>query len=89
MKFQEFNREGGVFPTFFIFVDLPKHIEYRVQDMPFLKEGMLVDFDFSIKDSKNPKALKIIKGLHVLNKIIYKYGGKRPGFSQYVEWKSV
>jgi len=83
------SKEEGIFPTFFIFMDLPKHLEYRVQNMPLLKEGMIVDFNLNINDLRSFRHPKIIKGNHIINKCVFKYGGKRPGLVQYVEWKAI
>ena len=79
----------GVFPTFFVFLDLPKHIEFRSQNLPLLKEGTIVEFNITLKNFKDPTRNKKILGPHMINRSILKYGGKRPGLTQYIEWKSM
>lgn len=78
---------SGVFPTYFVFVDLPKHIEFRTDDLPILNKGMEMDFDVNIRNPRDPKKVKRIEGNHIASRILLKYGGKRPGITQYVEWK--
>jgi len=90
LSFSKLNlNQSGIFATFFVFVDLPKHIEFRSQDLPILKEGTFMDFNISIRNPKDPKKVRKIEGLHLVSRSILKYGGKRPGLTQYLEWKSV
>lgn len=86
LDLKDFRTTSGCFPTYFVFTDLPKHIEFRTEDLPILKEGMEVDFELNIRNPRDPKKTKRIEGLHVITRIILKYGGKRSGFTQYVEW---
>jgi|688.fasta_scaffold1927774_1 hypothetical protein len=86
---RNFSPSSGIFPTYFIFTDLPKHIEFRTENLPILREGMEVDFDLNIKNPRDPKKTKRIEGTHRASRIVLKYGGKRSGFTQYVEWKII
>ena len=79
----------GVFPTYFVFIDLPHHIEYRSQDLPLLNEGTVVDFDIQILSLKDRRRVTPVQGPHILTRGVLKYGGKRHGITQYLEWKSI
>ena len=83
------HRESGVFPTYFIFVDLPKHIEFRAQDLPILKEGTQMEFDITLRNPKDHNKQKKIQGMHIISRSLLKYGGKRSGIVQYLEWKTM
>jgi hypothetical protein len=72
-----------------VFLDLPKHIEFRAQDLPLLREGLVMDFNLTIRNPKDPKRTRKIEGSHVINRIILKYGGKRSGVTQYIEWMAL
>lgn len=84
-----FTESGGVFPTYFVFLDFPKHIEFRFQDLPLLQEGTKVDFDLTIKNPLDLKKSRKINGTYVINRSILKIGGKRSGLTQYLEWKLI
>lgn len=90
-RFEEFRESSsqGTFPTYFVFIDLPKHIEFRFQDLPILQEGLVMEFDLNIKNPKDPSRSRKIQGSHILNRCILKCGGKRAGITQYIEWKAV
>jgi len=74
--------------TFFVFVDLPKHVEFRAPNIPILSEGTVVDFNLTIRSLKDVRKTIPIRGPHTLQRSILTYGGKRPGLIQFLEWKS-
>ena len=80
---------SGTFPTYFVFLDLPKHIEFRFSDLPLMKEGTKVEFDMNIRNPRDPRRTKRICGLHIISRCVLKCGGKRTGITQYIEWKSI
>jgi hypothetical protein len=80
---------SGVFPTYFIFLDLPKHIEFRSQNLPILSEGLEMDFDLTIRNPRDVRKSKRISGIHVISRCLLKFGGKHSGIAQYLEWKSI
>jgi hypothetical protein len=80
---------SGVVPTFFVFLDLPRHVEFRAPDGPVLAEGTEVEFELTIRSTRDPRKTIPISGTHVLHRRVLRFGGKRPGLSQYLEWKSV
>lgn len=93
-KFESYVVDGssttnGSIKTYFVFLDLPRHVEFRVSDMPLLEEGTLMDFDLTIRSLKNPKKTIPIQGTHTLFRRVLKFGGKRPGLAQFLEWKVV
>ena len=77
------------FATFFVFLDLPKHVEFRASSVPLLNVGDEVEFDLTIRSLKDPKRSIPISGLHRVERRFLKFGGKRPGFSQYIEWRLI
>ena len=83
--YMEFN--GGNVRTVFIFLNLVKHIEYKVQEMPLLQEGTILEFDMKIKDFKK---IKEIKGSFIVKNRILRYSTSRPGYTgltQYLEFE--
>jgi hypothetical protein len=77
--------------TYFLFLDLSKHVEYRVSDMPLLEEGTVIEFDTPIKDLYDPKRSVRIQGPHRLKRRVLKYSTSktREGLTQYLEWEAV
>ena len=80
------DNSSGVFRTFFIFHDLPYHLELRVDDCPLMGENLISDFDFTVRNPKDLNRKYVISGTYSLYKRTIKFGGKYPGFTQYLEW---
>ena len=81
----------GKIRTFFIFLDLPVHYEFRVDDLPIFPEGTIVDMDLDLKDPRSERS-RSIRGRHVVLQRKLMYTTKRcskMGLTQYLEWKSV
>jgi hypothetical protein len=78
---------GGV-RTYFVFVDLPQHIEFRVTDMPILQKGMEIELDMSLRHPRNIRKVRKIEGVHTVLRRLLKYSTTRAssmGLSQYIE----
>lgn len=88
-----FNRgiggSTGSVQTYFVFVDLPRHVEFRSPDLPLLDEGTVVDFDLTIRSLKDPRKTLPVRGRHVVQRSLLKFGGKRAGLVQYLEWRLI
>ena len=59
--------------TFFIFKDIPKHIEYRVGDFPILTVGSFLHIDVLLRFLKDPKKTKRIQGEYMIDNLVLKY----------------
>lgn len=80
-------QNGGV-RTFFVFVDLPQHIEYRAGNLPILRKGSEIEMDTSLRHPRNPKKVRRIHGVYTVVRSVLKYGTTRPslmGLTQYLE----
>jgi hypothetical protein len=79
--------------TYFIFLDLPVHMEYSVIPMPHLAVGTIIEFDLVLRNPKDPRKIREIKGKYYLKncKLTYisneKLTSKRSGLVQYMEWE--
>lgn len=76
---------GGSVRTFFVFTDLPKHIEYRVHPMPLLPEGTVLRIDrIPLRDPADRRRVRIVEGEHrVMNRrLVYSTSS---GLLQYLE----
>lgn len=82
------NSSGAV-RTYFVFLDLTNHIEFRVADLPLMVKDDQVSFDFSIRSRTNSNKIIKIQGAYLLKNRILKYGGKHPGLTQYCEWEKI
>lgn len=74
--------------TFFIFKDIPKHIEYRISDCPILSVGTVLHIDVLLRHLKDPKKTKRVQGEYIIDNAVLKYSskqGSRHGLSQYLE----
>lgn len=78
---------AGGFRTYFVFLDLPTHVEIRAPDMPLLDPGTAVEFDIRVRHSKNPSATKHVSGPYVVERRVLRFGGARQGLVQYLEWR--
>ena len=80
------NTAASGFRTYFVFKEFPKYIEFRASDMPLLTAGLLVFFDVSIINPRDPTKKRRIYGNHELVNVILRYGGKHDGLTQYCIW---
>jgi len=74
--------------TFFVFIDLPQHIEFRAGEMPLISKGTELELDMALRNPRNPKKVKRIQGVHNVVRSVLKYSSTRPpmmGLSQYLE----
>lgn len=84
------SKEGSV-RTVFVFLDLPRHIEFRAGDLPLMEEGLVMEFDLSITSPKDPRRTRKIEGKYRVVRRALKFNGNRPGLkgmTQYLEWDS-
>lgn len=82
------SREGSV-RTVFVFLDLPRHVEFRAGDLPLMEEGLEMEFDLSITSPKDPRKTRRIEGKYKVVRRALKFNGNRPGMkgmTQYLEW---
>lgn len=76
--------------TFLVFLDLPKHVEFRAGGFPLLEVGAEVDFDLTVKDPKSLGKPREVKGLYRVKRRVLKYStgrASKSGFSQYLEFE--
>jgi hypothetical protein len=69
--------------TYFIFTDLPVHLEYRVHDLPLMQEKTIINFNISLKHPKDPTRIRAVNGEYTVsrNKLMY----SSDGLVQYLE----
>jgi len=72
--------------TYFVFKEFPKYVEFRAPDLPLLYSGMMVHFDVSIINPRDPSKKRRIFGNHELVQVVFRYGGKYDGLTQYCIW---
>lgn len=78
----------GSLRTFLVFLDLPKHVEFRVEGWPLLDEGTVVDFDLQVKDSPSARKPRDVIGPYRVKRRVLRFVTGRPsrqGLSQYLE----
>jgi len=83
--------EGGV-RTFLVFLDLPKHIEFRTGGFPLLETGTVVDFDLTVKDPQSTRKPRELKGPYRVKRRVLKFStgrASKSGFSQFLEMEPV
>ncbi len=82
------HQASGLVRTFFVFLDLPVHIEFAVSPMPIMSEGLVIDMDMVLRNPKDPRKTREVRGPHLIHhvKLTYKSSGRTSGFSQYVEF---
>lgn len=76
--------------TFLVFLDLPKHVEFRTDGFPLLEEGAVVDFDLTVRDPKGAGKPRELKGPYRVKRRVLKFTTGRAsknGFSQYLEFE--
>lgn len=77
-----------IIPTYFVFVDIPQHVELRSNVSTILPEGLEINFDLSVGYVLGSRTYPIT-GLWKLQKNVVRYGGKHQGLHQYCEFKKV
>ena len=81
------NYDGSV-RTFFIFMDLPQHLEFRVANMPLMVVKTEIELGIALKNPRNPRKTLRIQGPYVVTRRVFRYSSTRPssmGLSQYLE----
>lgn len=74
--------------TYLVFLDLPMHIEYRVNDMPLMPEGVVIHFKIDLRHPRNPKRIRKIDDKYKIEnrRLIYSsVESGSQGISQYLE----
>ena len=85
---QDLKVSSGKVRTVFIFLDLPKHIEFRAGELPLMSVGTEISFNAVIKDPQDPRRQRNIEGPHRVKRRILKYETGRAsllGLTQYLE----
>jgi hypothetical protein len=80
----------GLIRTYVVFLDLPKHIEYRVTDLPLLQVNDSIEFNLNLRDPRNLTKIWKVNGLYIIFKRILKYcsdNSKKSGLTQYLEFQ--
>lgn len=89
--FIESSNESGV-KTYFVFLDLPQHLEIFAGSLPVLDVGTEVEYDLLVRNPKNPSAVRKIQGIYKVKERILKWKNlskRRSGLIQYLEWEKV
>lgn len=74
--------------TFLVFLDLPKHLEFRAGNFPLLETGIEINLDVTLKDPHDKHKQRVLKGPYRIHRRVLKYSthsGSKLGFSQYLE----
>ena len=85
------NNSGNV-RTVFVFMDIPRHIEFRAGDLPLLEKETVVEMKLTIKNPQDPKKIRRIEGSYRVVRSVLKYETERAslsGLTQYLEWQPV
>lgn len=83
-----FPGSSGLIRTFFVFLELQAHVEYRVSDLPLMPEGVLIDLSMSLRHPTNPKRARTVDGTYLIRrrKLVYTtQSPKKMGLTQYLE----
>lgn len=83
---------GSGFRTFFIFSNIPIHIELFGGFLPLFSPGTQAEFNIQVKDPRNHRHEFPVVGLFEVSsrKLIYQTEiSRKTGFSQYIEWSLV
>lgn len=83
---------GNGVRTFLVFLDLPKHVEFRTDGFPLLEVGAVVDFDLTVKDPQSAKKPRELKGPYCVKRRVLKFStgrASKSGFSQFLEFEPV
>ncbi len=79
-----------------MFLDVPKHVEFRVDGFPLMREGDVVDMDLDLKEppvrdvtsGKPPRKPFEVRGPYVVKRRLLRYSNRvasKTGFTQYLE----
>lgn len=73
--------------TFFVFQDLPIHVEFKVSPLPMMEPGMVINMDVRLVHPKDPKRVREVKGDYKVQerKLVFRSEIKSPGLTQYLE----
>lgn len=74
--------------TFAVFLDAPVHVEYRLNDMPLISEGVKIGFKLGLKHPRDPKLIRNVDGEYEVKRRMLRYEPDKPGapgLSQYLE----
>ena len=77
--------------TFLVFLDLPVHVEHRVDDMPLIPSGTVIGFRATLCNPRNMRQTRKIEGdyLVVRVKLLYSTKGANSGLVQYLELDAI
>lgn len=82
---------SGSFRTFFIFLDLSQHIEFRAGEMPLVPKGTEFELDMSLVNPRKVGSKKInVQGVYHVARSVLRYSSRKVsalGASQYLELK--
>lgn len=79
---------SGLVRTFFVFTNLPRHIEWRAAEMPVLHKGLVLELDIALKNPRHPARTRRVSGPHKITGVKLVYSTSRPeamGLTQYLE----
>ena len=81
------EKENQLVRSYFIFTDLPIHVEYAAGLLPLLNEGRVINFELSLKNPKNPKKVREVNGAYLVSKIKLTFATRdqKLGLTQYIE----
>jgi hypothetical protein len=77
----------GSFRTFFIFLDLPFHFEFRVSNAPLFNVGSSFHVKLNLRNPKDPKRIRKMDGAYLVKNRKIVYSNEIPskqGWSQYL-----
>lgn len=83
------QRNGSGVRTVFVFLDLPRHVEFRAGDMPILEVGTAVEFDVALRNLRDPRRTRRVEGRYEVKRRVLKYSTGRlgtSGLTQFLEW---
>ncbi len=79
----------GSIRTFFVFLDLPVHVEFRAPDFPLMEELTVFEIRARLENPNDPRKVRVIEGdLYTVKarKLVYSTLDKsRMGLTQYLE----
>lgn len=83
------QQDPGSVRTFFIFMDLPVHVEFRAGGLPLVPEGTVIDFDLTLRSPKDPRRTRRVQGRYEVSKrkLVYEASGMKQGLNQYLEFR--
>lgn len=83
---------GGSVRTVFVFLDLPRHIEFQAGELPLIPEGTVVQFDIPVRNPRDTKKTRNVTGPYRVARGVLRYSTSRVGsvgMTQYLEWEPV